>query len=97
MHPLAACPEILAYDATGHNDKEAAPLTITLDIRPEIEAELAATARGRGLSAEEYARQILEQALASATARKPLALRIREIWAERTAIPDNSIHACERL
>jgi hypothetical protein len=60
-------------------------MTITLDIRPEIEAELAATARLRGLSAEQNARQVLEQALASAAARKPLAVRIREIWAN---IPD---------
>ena len=66
-------------------NKEAPPLTITVDIRPEIEAELAATARVRGLSAEQYARQVLEQALASATARKSLAVRIREIWAD---IPD---------
>jgi hypothetical protein len=73
------------HDATGHNDKEAAPMTITVDIRPEVEAELAATARLRGLSAEQYARQVLEQALVSATARKPLAARIREIWAD---IPD---------
>jgi hypothetical protein len=60
-------------------------MTITLDIRPEIEAELAATARVRGMSAEQYARQVLEQALVSAAARKPLAVRIREIWAD---IPD---------
>jgi hypothetical protein len=66
-------------------NKEAARMTITLDIRPEIEADLAAAARVRGLSAEQYARQVLEQALASATARKPLAGRIREIWAD---IPD---------
>jgi hypothetical protein len=60
-------------------------MTMTLDIGPEIEAELAATARVRGLSAEQYARQVLEEALASATARKPLAVGIREIWAY---IPD---------
>jgi len=61
-------------------------MTITLDIGPDIEAELAATARARGLSAEQYAREVLEQALASATARRPLlADRIREIWAD---IPD---------
>jgi hypothetical protein len=48
-------------------------MTITVDIRPEIEAELAAIARARGLSAVQYARQVLlEQALASATARRPL-------------------------
>jgi hypothetical protein len=60
-------------------------MTITLDIRPEIEAELAAAAHVQGLSAEQYARQVLEQALASAAAKKPLAVRIREIWAD---IPD---------
>jgi hypothetical protein len=32
-----------------------------------------------------FARQVLEQALASATSRRPLAVRIREIWAD---IPD---------
>lgn len=55
------------------------PITITLDIWPEIEAELTATERVRGLSAEQYARQVLEQALASATARRPLAVRIRAV------------------
>ena len=60
-------------------------MTITLDIGPEIEAELAAVARTQGLSAEQYARQVLEQALVSAGARKPLSARIREIWAD---IPD---------
>ena len=55
-------------------------MTITLDIGPEIEAELAAAARVRGLSAEQYARQVLEQALASATASRPLAARINYIY-----------------
>jgi plasmid stability protein len=62
-------------------------MTIVLDIGPEIEAELAATASSRGLSAEQYARQVLEQALASAGPRKPLAARIREIWAD---LPDEA-------
>jgi plasmid stability protein len=61
-------------------------MTITLNIGPEIEAALAATADAQGLSAEQYARQVLEQALASAAApRPPLAARIRRIWAD---IPD---------
>jgi hypothetical protein len=85
MTDATAPQEILASDATSHNDKRGRTVTITLDIGPEIEAELAATARVRGLSAEQYARQVLEQALASATARRPLADRIREIW---TDIPD---------
>jgi hypothetical protein len=60
-------------------------MTITLEIGPEIEAELAVMARAQGLSAEQYARQVLEKALVSAGARKPLSERIREIWAD---IPD---------
>jgi hypothetical protein len=36
-------------------------MTITLDISAEIAAELAATARVRGLSAGQYARQVLER------------------------------------
>lgn len=57
-------------------------MTITLDIRPEIEAELEATGRAHGLSAEQYARQLLEKALASAGTKKPLSARIRQIWAD---------------
>jgi hypothetical protein len=57
-------------------------MTITLDIRPEIEAELEATARAHGLSAEQYARQLIENALASAGTKKPLSARIRQIWAD---------------
>ena len=60
-------------------------MTITLDIGPEIEAELAAMARAQGVSAEQYARQVLEKALVSAGSHKPLSARIREIWAD---IPD---------
>jgi len=59
-------------------------VTITLDIGPEIEADLAAAARERGLSAEQYARHVLDQAPAAAR-RPPLADRIRQIWAD---IPD---------
>lgn len=57
-------------------------MTITLDITPETEAELNATAQAQGLSTEQYTRQVLEQALASAVTRKPLSARIREIWAD---------------
>jgi plasmid stability protein len=57
-------------------------MTITLDVRPEIEADLTATARAHGLSTEQYAQQVLEKALASETARKPLSARIRRIWSD---------------
>lgn len=69
-------------------------MTITLEIRPEIEAELNATAQARGLSPEQYARQVLEQALTPAVARKPLSARIRDIWTDmpdevRARLPDD--------
>ena len=47
---------------------------------------LNAKASAEGLSAEQCARQLLKQALAAAAAQKPLAARIREIWAD---IPDD--------
>lgn len=61
-------------------------MTITLDIRPEIEVELEAAARAHGLTAEQYARQLLKKALASAGTKKPLSARIRQIWAD---MPDD--------
>ncbi len=56
-------------------------MTIILDIGPDVEAKLTAMAQAKGLSAEQYAMQVMEQALASAGAGKPLATRIRERWA----------------
>ena len=60
-------------------------MTLTIDLPDEDVKALAAKGRAQGVSAEQYARQVLEQALVSAAARKPLAVRIREIWAD---IPD---------
>ena len=60
-------------------------MAITIEIGPEIEAELTAIARAQGISAEQYATQVLEKAIVSAGSRKPLSARIREIWAD---IPD---------
>ena len=57
-------------------------MTLTIEIPDEQQAALSATARARGLSTEQYARQVLEQAIFAAGARKPLAARIREIWAD---------------
>ena len=63
-------------------------MTITFDIRPEIEAELAANAREQGLSAEQYTRQVIEQAIELAVhPRKPVSEIIGEIWAD---LPDEA-------
>jgi plasmid stability protein len=45
-------------------------MTLTIDLPDEKTAALAAKARARGLSAEEYARQIVEQDLAPEWLRK---------------------------
>ena len=56
-------------------------MILTIELPEEQTAVLAATARAQGLSAEQCAQQLLEQALA-APARIPLSARIRKIWAE---------------
>ena len=55
-------------------------MTITLDIRPEIEAELNATARAQGLSAAQYAGRVLEQALAATPMPADKKSDTRPIW-----------------
>jgi plasmid stability protein len=57
-------------------------MTLTIELPDERQAVLAAKAQAQGVSAEQYARQLLEQALASPTAKRPLSARIREIWAD---------------
>lgn len=41
-------------------------MTLTIELPDEQTAALAATARAQGLSAEQYARQVLEHAIATA-------------------------------
>ena len=48
----------------------AIPMTLMIDLPDEKTAALAAKARARGLSAEEYARQLVEQDLAPEWLRK---------------------------
>jgi len=56
-------------------------MTLTINLPEEEITALAATARAQGVSAEECARLLLKQALATG-ARRPLSARIREIWAD---------------
>ena len=46
-------------------------MTITIDIKPEVEAELAAQAAARGMDVGTYAASLLEQATQPADLSKP--------------------------
>jgi plasmid stability protein len=57
-------------------------MTLTIELPEEQTVALAAKARAQGVSAEQCAQQLLDQALASAEVKGPLSARIREIWAD---------------
>jgi plasmid stability protein len=56
-------------------------MILTINLPDEQESALRAKAEAQGVSAEQCAQQLLKQALSS-EGRKPLAARIREIWAD---------------
>jgi plasmid stability protein len=56
-------------------------MILTIDLPEDEITRLNARASAEGLSAEECAQQLLMQALEPTTAKRPLAARIREIWA----------------
>jgi len=60
-------------------------MTLTIDLPEDEITLLNAKASAAGLSAEQCARQLLRQALASPRAQKPLSARIREMWADMPA------------
>ena len=57
-------------------------MTLTIDLPEEEVTLLNARANATGVSAEQCAEQLLKQALAATGARKPLAARIRDLWAD---------------
>ncbi len=57
-------------------------MTLTIDLRDDEVALLAARARERGVSAEQYARTVLEHDLKSEPLRQPISQSIREIWSD---------------
>jgi len=57
-------------------------MTLTIDLRDDEVALLAARARERGVSAEQYARTVLEHDLRSEPLRQPISQSIREIWSD---------------
>jgi plasmid stability protein len=61
-------------------------MTLTIDLRDDEVALLAARARAQGVSAEQYARIVLEHDLRSGSAKQPVSQAIREIW---TDMPDD--------
>lgn len=65
-------------------------MTLIINLPDEQTAVLTAKAQSQGMSAEEYARQVLEHDLADLTsvnkARRPISETIREIW---TGMPDD--------
>jgi plasmid stability protein len=61
-------------------------MTLTINLPDEQESALKARAQAEGVSAEQCAGDLLAQALASSSARSPLAARIRGIWSD---MPDS--------
>jgi hypothetical protein len=59
-------------------------MTLTIELPDEQEAALKAKAQARGVSAEQYAQQVLKRDLAQQT--RPISARIREIWSD---MPDD--------
>jgi len=57
-------------------------MTLRIELADEEQAALTAKARAQGVSAEQYARQLLQRALRSSPPGRSLAARIREIWAD---------------
>jgi plasmid stability protein len=61
-------------------------MTLTIDLPDEDVKALAAKALAQGVSAEHYARLVLERDLESNSVRRPISQTIREIWSE---MPDD--------
>lgn len=60
-------------------------ITLTIDLPDEDVTALTAKARERGVSAEHYARLVLEHDLKSGSVPRPVSQTIREIWADMPA------------
>jgi len=57
-------------------------MTLTIDLPEEELTLLNAKANATGVSAQQCAEQLLKHALAATGATKPLAARIRDLWAD---------------
>jgi hypothetical protein len=65
-------------------------MTVTLELKPEIEQELTARAQAEGLSTEEFVNRELEKLVASASAKSKLTpeerARLWEEWLESHSV-----------
>jgi hypothetical protein len=66
-------------------------MTITVDIRPEVQAELARQAASHGRAIEAYAASLLEEAvdLPAGTARAPRGKSLREVFEAVRGLADD--------
>jgi hypothetical protein len=60
-------------------------MTLMIDLPEEEVTVLAAKAQAQGVSAEQYARLVLERDLRTDAGRKPISQTIREIWSDMPA------------
>ena len=60
-------------------------MTLIIDLPDEEVAALAAKARAQGVSAEQYARLVLEHDLKTGSSRRTISQTIREIWSDMPA------------
>jgi len=60
-------------------------MTLIIDLPDEEVKALADKARAQGVSAEQYARLVLEHDLKAGLVRRPVAQSIREIWSNMPA------------
>lgn len=60
-------------------------MTLMIDLAEEDLTALNARASEQGISAEQFAQELLKQALAPSSDPRPLPVRIRELWAD---LPD---------
>ena len=60
-------------------------MTLNIDLPDEEVSALAAKAKAQGVSAEQYARIVLEHDLKNAPPRRAISQAIREIWSDMPA------------
>ena len=60
-------------------------MTLIIDLPDEEVAALAAKARAQGVSAEQYARLVLEHDLKTGSSRRTISQTVREIWSDMSA------------
>ena len=60
-------------------------MTLTIDLPDEEVRALTSRAKAQGVSAEQYARLVMEHDRTAGTARQPISQTVREIWSDMPA------------